>query len=94
MISAYHTCDLNNNTEMKMDRDDSIPDKVTIKSLREVADAYEKAHGQDNLINDETGFNLYRLVRGVVKYGIYSYKDALYERMFSDEVLPDPDDFE
>lgn len=69
----------------------NIPNKVTKRDLREAADAYEKAHEN---INDETGYNLYRFVRGVLKHGFYTYKDALLETMFNDAPSPNPDDFE
>ena len=68
-----------------------IPNKVTKRDLREAADAYEKAHEN---INDETGYTLYRLVRGVLKHGFYTYKDALLGTMFNDAPSPNPDDFE
>ena len=77
-----------------MGLNDNIPNKVTIKNLLEAADAYERVHGQDDSNKDNTGIYLYRLVRGIIKNGLYSYKEAFYEEMFSDGALPNPNDYD
>ena len=80
-----------------MELNDNIPEKVTKKALREAADEYEKAHliwmqsskkmDQDN--KEDAGDRLYRLVRGVLSHGFYTYRDAVIDSW--DEDIPSPD---
>lgn len=85
-----------------MGLNENIPEKVTKKALREAADEYERAHlvwmqsckRRDQGLKEDAGDRLYQLVRGVLAYGFYTYRDAVVDSWAENLTSPDSNDFD
>ena len=83
---------------------ENIPEKVTVKELREALDEYARADKEwKNFykmsylsVKEDAGDHLYRLAKAILNNkGFYTYRDAVVDTIGNDTAsLPNPEDFE
>lgn len=83
------------------DINEGIPDKVTVKELREALEEYARTDKDWKdfckmkylSAKEAAGDHLYRLARALLRNnGFYTYRDVVIDSI--DGPLPDPDDFD
>lgn len=83
--------------------EDGIPDKVTVKDLRDALDEYARADKEWKYfsklrylsVKEDAGDRLYRMAKAILQNnGFYTYRDAVIDSMDGEISSPNPEDFE